>query len=51
MAFLFIQMKDIHSTVRLDEFSKGCNKEVSKAEVDEGKKNGTLMFWNLSVPA
>ena len=39
--FLFIQMKDIHSTERLVEFSKRCSKEVSKAEVDEGKKNGT----------
>ena len=39
--FLFIQMKDIHSTERLVEFSKRCSKEVSKAEVDEGRKNGT----------
>ena len=39
--FVFIQMKDIHSTERLVEFSKRCSKEVLKAEVDEGKKNGT----------
>ena len=38
---LFIQMKDIHSTERLVEFSKRCSKEVSKSEVDEGRKNGT----------